>query len=662
MNDITTCSNLPRTPDLTACICNTILCLLLIGLGERAQAQELAWQLDLGQRSIELKPPSIASQLRNQWPDDLESEFQTRAKRIIKRQRENQKAGVNTYFENEKRSYGFLMAHILGGNVAEGLKKLQVQDHQHEQWHKETAGIDYFACFTLKHQIRKYFFFGPALDPKYKQQMYEGAKKWTVKDPLKRPHYAFDDSTGWGPNAKNSWVDVRSTENLYLMRVTSVYLMAEETGNRETTQLYKQEILNYAKTLLHIGIGEWDSENYHGHSIAPLLNLYDFAKDEQIKVAAKACLDFFAAAGAVKYWRGGFNGPTKRDYNHAQPFGGSAANSLWVWFGDHPRGKSDHWESDEVHQITSAYRPPLAVVNLARKRFDKPIEIFSAKPEYSATTSHRINDAEYLETQYIAHSYQMGSLTCGTSVDGGDVCGFKILVWDEDEGAVTIQAAPTANPKYPGSPMYKKDIVSAQNRVAQQENIALWLTKDGRSAWTWVFPQSVQTEHVQGVTFLKSDKTWIAIRGLGTSDVIRDRTKTATINDSKKPKFPGHQAFSAVGTNRNFCGMAVEIGEKESHGSFEQFRADVLAAEVDPSELEKGIVRYKAKDGKHLGIHWNDDPMNLGVWRSGKHRNLQDAKRQLYDSSVIRSTWDSGTLEINAGGESFTVAESNFLK
>ena len=104
---------------------------------------------------------------------------------------------------------------------------------------------------------------------------------------------------------------MRSTENLWLTRTTSVYLMAEETKNEATRKLYKQHILDYTKTLYRVGIGEWDSENYHGHSIGPLLNLYDFAKDRDVKVAAKACLDFYSIAGAIKYYRGGFNGLTK---------------------------------------------------------------------------------------------------------------------------------------------------------------------------------------------------------------------------------------------------------------------------------------------------------------------------------------------------------------
>jgi len=631
-----------------------MLCVCLLGSAALAE-WDLAKMItqEGGRTTYNARP--VDRKLLNPWPADLEAAFQKRAHSIITAQRRDVKAGVNTYFENEKRTYGYLMAHVLGGNSEVALRHLQAQDHQHKLWHRETEGIDYYACFTLKHQMRKYFYFGDLLEPAYRKQMFDGARKWTAKDPMRRPHYAFAKKSGWGPDAHNSWVDIRGTENLYLMRVTSVYLMAEETGNAATTALYKQCVLNYTRTLYRVGIGEWDSENYHGHSIAPLLNLYDFAKDAEVKAAAKACLDFYAAAGAVKYWRGGFNGPTKRDYNHAQPFGGSAANSLWVWFGGHPTGKTDHWESDEVHQVTSAYRPPLAVVNLACKRFDRPVEIFAAKPGYSATTkSQSESKPEYLETQYIANGYLMGSLTGGTAVDGGDVNGFKILAYDKDDGAVALHVAPTSNPAYPGSPMYKKGIVAAENRVAQQANLALWLVKDGQSPWLWVIPEDVKVSVEEGVTFLECDRTWVAVRPLGASVVKADGALTKQLAEDKKSRFPDHKVLSSRGLGGDFCGLAIEVGEKESQGSFAEFKKAGKSAEIEVAELDKGIVRYKSADGKWLGIHWQDDPLDLGVWRNGKRRDLKNAA--MYESPVINAGWGSGVLEVKAGGETFRCA------
>ena len=502
----------------------------------------------------------------NPWPAELEEKFQQRAHSIISAQRRDVKAGCNTYFENEKRTYGYLMAHVLGGNAEVALKHLQARDHQHEIWHRETAGIDYYACFTIKHQVRKYFYFGDLLDPTYRRRMFDGAKKWTAKDPMRRPHYAYAGKSGWGPDARNSWVDIRSTENLYLMRETSVYLMAEETGNRDTTALYKKHLLDYTRTLYRIGIGEWDSENYHGHSITPL-----------------------------------------------------------------------------------------AVVNLARKAFDRPVEIFAAKPGYDATTKHRFESGpEYLETQYIANSYLVGSLTGGTSVDGGDVNGFKVLVYDEENGAVALHAAPGSNPLYPGSPMYKKGIVSAQNRVAQLENLVLWLAKDGKAPWLWVIPQRVRISTEDSITFLECDRSWVAIRTLGAGTfTVHDSLKvSAEVNMGKDHgRFPGHRALTTRGEGTVFSGLAIEVGEKESHGSIAKFKRAAKSAEVDMTELDEGVAHYKSADGKQLGIDWRDDPLDLGVWRNGKRRDLKNAA--MYESPVISADWGEGMLEVKAGGETF---------
>ena len=603
----------------------------------------------------------VAERFGNPWPEEYEREFQERARHIIASQSKLRVPAGNTYFENEKRTYGYLMAQAIGTRGMAAVTDLQVEDWQAKEWHRETSGIDYYAAFTLKHQVRKYFYFGDLLKPEYRKRMFEGAKAWTAVDPLRRPHYAFKGPKGgWGPEARNSWVDVRSTENLFLMRVASVYLMAEETGNAGTIAKYKRTILNYAQSLYRRSMGEWDSENYHGHSMAPLVSLYDFAADPEVKLAAKACLDWVFAAGAVKYWRGGFNGPTKRDYNHAQPFGGSAPSMLWVMFGDCPRA-NEHWESDEVHLVTTAYRPPVTVMKLARKEFARPVEIFAAKPSYSATTSFKTeSEPEYLETQYIANSYQMGSLTCGTLPGKSDVNGFKILVYDEKEGARALHAVPGPDPEFPGSPLYQEGKVSAANRVAQLRNLAIWLVRDGDSPWLWVVPGKVKVSRERGVTFLECDRTWVAVRPLGTSEFAEDAAMTEKLARAKKPRFPGHKVLAATGRGGGFSGVAVEVGERESHGTFNEFRRKALAAEVDVTKLGQGIVQYKAADGKWLGFHWSDDPFDLGVWRNGTRHDLREHAKYLYRNGdraqaagPIHAKWGGGTLYVEAGGEAF---------
>ncbi len=610
-------------------------------------------------------PKPMEARFKNPISAADEVVFQSRARAILAAQSQMKVAAGNTYFENEKRTYGYLMAQILAGRE-QAIRDIQLEDAQAKEWHRETAGIDFFAAFTIKHQTRKYFYFGDLLEPEYRARMLQGAKSWTVEDPLRRPHYAFKGpGGGWGPSEKNSWVDVRSTENLYLMRVTSVYLFAEAAESKAVAAKYKDEIKRYAVALYRVGMGEWDSENYHGHSLAPLCNLYDFAQDDEVRLLAKACLDWMFTAGAVKYYRGAFNGPTKRDYNHPQPFGGSAANMLSVHFGDCP-AKDKDWESDEVHLITSNYRPPPAVLQLARKNFAKPVELLSSKPPYSATTSgYSKAQPEYAETQYFGHSFQMGLLPTGTSEDGGDVNGFKLVMYDGPSGAIALQGVPGPDPKYCGSPKYEKGKVAGPNRVSQYGNLAIWLVQNGKAPWSWVVPKTVKVTTKDDVTFLQAERTWIALRPIGTSQIEINEPLTKDISDGDKPAFPGHQVLTATGNAKEFCGVAIEVGEKESHGSFVDFQKQVLAAEVDVSKLDEGVVQYKAadRDKKWLGMNWGDRTRGLGVWRNGKRHDWAAHAKLLYGSEqsetgIVSSPWGEGRLNVNAGGESFTCSVS----
>ena len=597
---------------------------------------------------------AIDDRFRNLWPVEFERQFQKRAQSILAAQRKSPFRGT-TYFESEKRWYGIAMANILAGKAGQALSALQARDHQHAEWHRETNGIDFYACFTLKHQMRKYFYFGDLLDPDYRNTMFTGAKKWTSQDPLHRPHYAFSTGeTGWGPNAKNSWVDVRSTDNLFLMRVTSVYLMAEETGNRSTAETYKRIILDYVATLYRVGLGEWDSENYLGHSIAPVYNLYDFAADDDVRLAAKAILDWFHAAGAVKYLRGAFNGPTKRDYNHAQPFGGSAPSMLWIPFGDAPN-EPDEWESDEIHAITSAYRPPPAVVEFARGEHRKPVEILASKPPYLATTSRNPNATPaYWETQYLAHTYKMGSLASGTDFGPGDTNGFKIVVIDDQKGAVALQAAPTDNPAFPGSPAYKKGIVTAENRVGQFENLAIWLAKGDQIPWLWVIPDDVDISRVGPVTLLSCDRTWVALLPINTANFAHDNAKTAAIAlplGKKKPKFASHRVLSGNG-GEEFSGFAVIVGEPQSHRDLDNFRAAVSSATLDVRHLYRGQVTLEF-EGRTLALEWSDIPKDLIVTRNDVQHDWSAHAGHLYGStdqrrSPIASKWAEGALRVES--------------
>ena len=116
-----------------------------------------------------VRPEEVNPIHSEEWLED----YRRRADLVL-RTSLTQGFGFNTYFENEKYTLGQAMARTLAGDTGPGRTALSAKDVQADDWHKHTAGIDYYACFTIKHQMRKYFHFGPLLPPEYLAQMKGG--------------------------------------------------------------------------------------------------------------------------------------------------------------------------------------------------------------------------------------------------------------------------------------------------------------------------------------------------------------------------------------------------------------------------------------------------------------------------------------------------------
>ena len=444
-------------------------------------------------------------------------------------------------YEYEKNSYPLAMADVLRGQPSKGLEFLQQVDTQAV----ETSGIDLLSGFTLKGQMRKYFHFGNQLEPAYRQRMWDAMYAFTLTDPLTRQ--ADPPRKFWSRSTDDCGtpVDCRNTDNLRAMRETSVYLMAEETGNEGTRLIYKQHLERYVSTLLDIGMGEWDSPVYHGHTTAAYLNLYDFAKDPEVKELAKDALDWLYRSAAIKYWRGTWTGPSKRTY------GESAARFFWLYFGD--ASTPEEFERDWIYGLTSEYLPPEDVVAIAQRRFLKPVELQRTHPHYENWKPDLYGPAFY-ETVYIGHSYQLGSLAKGT---GGDWNGFSFKM-AQDNSSIDELTLETDQP----------------HRIAQYENLLIWY---GSSVPQIDVPDGCLREE-NDITFLTCDQTWIALHKF-------DRGFALEVGEP--PTHGSVSAFQQAVINRSK--LTIEATRVEYRGS------DGKTVEISPQDNQLPEVW---RDGK----------------------------------------------------------------
>jgi hypothetical protein len=479
----------------------------------------------------------------------------------------------------------------------------------------------------------------------------DGATKWVATDPLETPHPVHGKGSGakegWGPEVKGRRVDGRNTDNLRAMRDTSVYLMAEETGNEEMRQKYKAKLARYVATLYNVGMSEWDSPNYHSHTLAPYHNLYDFAKDPEVKALAKAALDWLYAAGAVKYFHGGFAAPNARNYGGNIVFIQNVVDPLWLYFGDTPVDPPGS-DRDDVHHVTSSYRPPAAVVELAHKNVQRPVELFASKPPYRNWQGGE-QPPEFFETTYIANTYQLG--TCVSEGTGGawNISAFGLVAQNSKRGADYV----VANTDSILGQMFKRE----GDQVAQYRNLAIWL-RPAAPAKTlyWQVPQTAKIEVRDGVTFLALENTWLAIRPINLGS-MQTKSPVDVVDPKKKEEtakaYGGEQILAFETTGDTYAGFAMEVGEPQSHGSYDAFVRDVLAkGKLDVTKLKAGTATLTGVDGKTLSITHNDRNELPAVARDGKPVDFKQ-QTDVYTSPFIAQKYLGGTLRVEAGGKVF---------
>ncbi len=563
--------------------------------------------------------------------------------------------------------------------------------------------------------MRKYFLFGPDLNPDYRQTMFDGAKIWTAENPrpsfelvhslqsddemvreyalellqkfreniagldeaqidgtitdrfagedlgedyekwlawwkqyadqgwqtfenIERlanpyPHPEYGTGTGpvgatWDPRVRGMRADARNTDNLRAMREISVYLMAEETGNEKVRRLYRDKIQRFVVNLYRLHHGEWDSENYLHHTIAPFHNLYDFAKDEHVVGLAKAALDYLYPSAAIKYYRGHSVAPTKRT-------GGGLERYVWLFFGDRPEHEPNPY-TDLIHVITSAYRPPLAVVNVGRNNFNRPAEMINTKPTYSYWLPGGAEAPETWETVFYGKTYYLG--TAISMAPQGDLRPWDMLMDTNDGWARQFRANSGNN--FNG--------LRRGDQIGQYRNLVIWLRKDSNARFAFELPGEASATIEDGIWFVEHDKTYLAIRPINI-----DKQAIAPVGKADK----GAVRFNAGQKGGSYAGFALEAGDASDYRNFSAFKNRIKNnSSLDVSALDDGRVVLSGNTGATLGFAYNQERDIPRIERNGEFYDWSgnfDVFKPMDENAPVAMEWHGKTLEVNAGGHTF---------
>ena len=429
----------------------------------------------------------------------------------------------------------------------------------------------------------------------------------TWNDTLLQNVYSRNDSY-------NSWT-AEGTENHINMSRCSGYLYAQLTLNNPNfpdafVKLKSMEdwIRKWSKTVYERGNGEWNSSSYGAYNISPWINLYDFAKDPNIKAIAKAVCDFYACEFAVNYSWGTIGNAEMRGGGVPHANGSSTNIYSWLWFGENSQilpseGGTEYIQS--IHAITSSYRPPEIACQIARKKnITLPEYIEMSRPSYLYETPSFVKMKMYIDSSFTLGSAvnKYGGWTGSTS----QIVNWKLVSKDdvsifpnEVSGNGSYGPYNTGKQRDPFTQWFQhKNVLIQMTKVPENysklnkdaEKITKTWGKNWENDFLKRFPNETYKNNVvtftykvrnqnksfvtvpdkvsysfDSIHFVDLGKTYLAVYSISKGK-LRKRTENETgrclIFDSTK-----------IGS---FCGIVVEVDEKSNYSDFLDFQSKIL--------------------------------------------------------------------------------------
>ncbi len=214
----------------------------------------------------------------------------------------------------------------------------------------------------------------------------------------------------------NAWTG-EGTENHLNMSRTSGYLFAQLMKSLKIKEDYicdsllelqKKWIVDYSNKVLTLGTAEWNSSTYTGYNLIGWLNLYDFAKDDEVRYIAKKVLDYYALEIKIHYYNGVISGAEMRGAHESLPFKSCTNYFAWYWYGNLSDTTKYSCCNDKqfiqiIHAITSNYIPP----SFDSITTNYPCEVIGYKPSYLFESKNTIKQYNYITNNFFMGTAQI---------------------------------------------------------------------------------------------------------------------------------------------------------------------------------------------------------------------------------------------------------------
>ncbi len=406
------------------------------------------------------------------------------------------------------------------------------------------------------------------------------------------------------------------------------------TARSESKSWFKRWI----KELYATGPVDWDCPQHLVFVLNSLLNIYDFSKDADCRLFARAGLDRLVADYALKYTDAVYAGP------HLRGTASVGLRSLtdqtgWLWWGAEaaPSPAQAAEFRHTIHAQTSAWRPNQVLTNLARKHLPGlPVEHRAIKAASDA--GRATSTAGWNETICTSASFTLGSVV--RSASGGTVPSDRFQLAVRSAAGTLTFTAGTSQADDDGRYDQTAQIGSALIRLVRLPNDAAYAY--------FALPASLAADAPPVLDnhwwILKAGSTWVGVRGLsGAGSLGEHEIPGAGRSAGVIPalKFPG-----------KIGGFVLMVGESTAYAD----RAAFAAALAKTGFTTDPGVAFTGLDGKAVTVRWQDAGPGPTVTIDGATR---PALRGIISGPLIRC--DESVLSVSDGKDGFLVDVSGDL-
>jgi hypothetical protein len=401
---------------------------------------------------------------------------------------------------------------------------------------------------------------------------------------------------------------------------------------KKWTEYLKMYFAERAKKGLFI---EMMSRDYNEKTLKGMFNIYDFTLDPELKRKAGNYLDLYFTYLGQEQLNGISGGGKSRLYSDLNP---STSWLGYVFFGI---GKEPPFETTIIDALTTSYRPPLVVVDIAcdiKGRGDYEVRQramglaepgFHTPPEYHMRTdSGGIVRYSWCTPQFIigtamfeARPYEDWAMISSQNQSRG-----VIFVNNTAAGILPEVEKISNNREY-----------NSVWSVQQKGTLICQKLKNSRGAGrmrVWFAGEGLSLPVEQGVwVFTESDGAYAAVRAVDGGYTWEDETGRI------KGKW-------LVCTNE-YSPVILEVDKKSNYKSFEDFQVKVLANKID---FSSSVLNFNGLYGDKFTLfaNYSSPPKINGM-------PVNYAPDKTYDSPFLQADWNSGIVHIHKGARSLVL-------